>query len=540
MSGEAADHPSSNSSPSPSPSPSPGADLRSNSSLAHSDSRFVALFPGQNLGLVAAAVIAALTVLKYAVAAGVGFTEDEAYYRLWSLAPALSYFDHPPFIAWIIALGRGLGGDTALGARLLGPIFSIAGLAALFRIAYLYAGRDTALVAVLFCAAMPLLAVTGVIVTPDTPSVLFYSLTLWAAFELERSRDANWWLAIGVFAGCGLLSKYTNVFAGAGLLLWLVWVPQNRVWFKSKQLWAGGLIAVLLFAPVLIWNFENHGASFAKQFGRAAGGNGWTLKYLAEFIGAQLGIMSPVIAVLGVTGLAPIVRRAVRDRASSETLIVAFGVPMIAYFAFHALHDRVQANWLVPVFPLVALSAALALHAQQSAHRFRSLLWGAGLATAITLAIFLQAFVPFAPLAKEPTQQMRGWREFAARIEETRQKSGAEWLATASFATTAQLSFVFRNAVPVAQLDEQIRYQNLPVLPPSTLQSAALFVDLKRRTDATALQRCFRSTEPLGDVVRHDGSVAGEVYALYKLNGFNPECGDGPLALRAAPVAAPH
>src|SRR5262245_22548687 len=63
-----------------------------------------------------------LTALRLAVAAYTGLVDDEAYYRMWSLAPALSYLDHPPMVAWVIGAGRAIAGDTSLGVRLLAPI----------------------------------------------------------------------------------------------------------------------------------------------------------------------------------------------------------------------------------------------------------------------------------------------------------------------------------------------------------------------------------------------------------------------------------
>jgi len=51
-----------------------------------------------------------------------------------------------------------------------------------------------------------------ILASPDIPSVLFWILTVWALVELQRSQKGIWWLAVGLFAGCGLLSKYANVF----------------------------------------------------------------------------------------------------------------------------------------------------------------------------------------------------------------------------------------------------------------------------------------------------------------------------------------
>src|SRR5262249_31768118 len=154
------------------------------------------------------ALIAA-TLVRLVVAGLTGLTDDEAYYRLWSLAPALSYLDHPPMVAWMIALGRRIAGDTPAGIRLCALLVPPIGLIGLWRSAEVLFGPRIAGRAVAFALAMPLLAVGGVIITPDTPSVLFWGLAFWALIELQMSGNANWWLAVGLFAGLGLLSKYT-------------------------------------------------------------------------------------------------------------------------------------------------------------------------------------------------------------------------------------------------------------------------------------------------------------------------------------------
>ena len=245
------------------------------------------------------AAIAALTLVHGLVAAFAGLTEDEAYYRLWALSPAMSYLDHPPMVGWMIAVGRWIAGDNPFGIRLLALAGSLLGPFVLWRTARILFGPVVARRAVWFALAMPLLAVGSVVMTPDAPSVLFWGLAGWALAELYVSQRADWWLAFGLFAGLGLLSKYTNLFVGAGVLLWLVLLPGNWHWFRSWQLWAGGAIAALLTLPVVVWN-ANHGwASFAKQFGRVASGTHFTLTYFFELVGGYIGLASPLIAVLG-------------------------------------------------------------------------------------------------------------------------------------------------------------------------------------------------------------------------------------------------
>src|SRR5262245_49978843 len=192
------------------------------------------------------AAIVALGLLRVLLAASIGLTDDEAYYRLWALAPAWGYLDHPPMAGWMIAAGRWIAGDTPLGIRLCAVLTSLLGPLVLWRSAHILFGSGIARRAVWIALAMPLMAVGGIIITPDTPSVLFWGLGAWALAELHVTRNANWWLAVGTFAGLGLLSKYTNLFVGAGILVWLIVLPSNWPWLRRWQVWAGGILACLL------------------------------------------------------------------------------------------------------------------------------------------------------------------------------------------------------------------------------------------------------------------------------------------------------
>ena len=56
--------------------------------------------------------ILTITILQVITASSLGLAEDEAYYWCWSQHLATGYFDHPPMIAYFIALGTSIFGDT--------------------------------------------------------------------------------------------------------------------------------------------------------------------------------------------------------------------------------------------------------------------------------------------------------------------------------------------------------------------------------------------------------------------------------------------
>ena len=73
----------------------------------------------------AAATVCCVVLLLIAarlLAAGlVPLDPDETYYRLWSLFPSWAYYDHPAMVAWWMAAGRAIFGDTNFGFGASGP-----------------------------------------------------------------------------------------------------------------------------------------------------------------------------------------------------------------------------------------------------------------------------------------------------------------------------------------------------------------------------------------------------------------------------------
>ena len=154
-------------------------------------------------------VTAILFVLRLAAASQIHLTEDEAYYRLWSMTPAFGYFDHPPMIAWWIAAGRAALGDTPLGVR----AFSICAAAATSFLVYdlaRLAGAETATAerAGLWFNAMLLPLAGGLLAVPDSPAGLFWTAALVCVLRATRAGSAGpWWVCAGVMAGCLLYTS---------------------------------------------------------------------------------------------------------------------------------------------------------------------------------------------------------------------------------------------------------------------------------------------------------------------------------------------
>lgn len=449
-----------------------------------------------------------LTALRLLVGGLMGLTDDEAYYRLWSLAPDWGYLDHPPLVAWLMWLGRQLGGESAFGLRLMNPLLALAGSFALWQAARLLFGPRVADRAVLLFQLFPLVGIGSVILTPDSGAVLAATLLLWSLAAFATSGQARWLLPAGLFAGLGLLAKYTILALGLGILLWLLWHRALHATFRRWPLWAGGLLVLLLFLPVLLWNAEHGWLSFQKQFA-GRGGEGADLLGSLKLLGVvtlALGVLAAPFAALGFW-------RGLRSADPRRTLIPLLSLPLLLALLVLALWDEVLGQWPAPLYPGFAVLAAWSLGERRRLVRVIT-----GVNLAVILALYAFVAIPGLPLPerKDTTAQTRGWAELAQEVEALRVAEGAGWIATHSYATTGQLAFRLPR-VAIWQLDERARYLNLPQPGPEDWSQPALYVEIERRVSLPLLRQRFRQVVPLGTLERREGGQVLRVYAVYLL-----------------------
>ncbi|BDG72620.1 glycosyltransferase family 39 protein [Roseomonas fluvialis] len=460
------------------------------------------------------AALAALTALRLVLAAVLPLAPDEAYYWVWSRTLQGGYLDHPPMVALFIAAGTAVAGDTALGVRLLAPLSLAVGSVLLARAAEdLFPGRQAGPWAAALLNATLLAGLGGVTMTPDTPLLFFWTAALWAAARLHRTGDGRWWLAVGGFAGLALASKYTAVLFGAGMVLWLLLSSAMRGWFARWQLWAGGALAVLAFAPVLAWNAAHGWASFVKQGGRAGTGDaGATLHFLGELVGAQAALATPLVFVLCVAGAGAAAIAWWRGRDAASLLVTALVLPGAALFLWQATGSRVQGNWPAVLYPAAAIGAAALLRAPGWLRlRIPALVLGG----VMTGGVYLQAVA--APLAlprrNDPTlARLAGWPNFTAAVAAAAAREGAGFVAAEEYGLASVLAFRLPAGLVVA-MDPRWAHFALPAPPPGV---TGLLVRSERRGEGPPL---WPGAVPVqgGRLVRSRDGMEAEAYRLFRV-----------------------
>lgn len=480
-----------------------------------------------------------LIAIKLVMAATTDFIRDEAYYSLWALHPLQwGYFDHPPAVAWFIAAGYALIGESELAAR-LPAILSVAGMSwAVYRTAVLiFDDRRIAAFAVYVFNLTPGGLLGLLVITPDAPSMLFWALAIWAAAELIRSNDGRWWLIFGLFAGLGLASKYTGLFLGAGIVLWLVTYRSNWRWFASPWLYAGGVLALAIFAPVVVWNLQNELSSFVFQFGRSSRGlAGYELSrmlHLPEFLAGQAGLLLPgLFLLIGIIHVVFFRRRDIRADAGFGLLIWT-GLPALVYFLLFGLHSTPQGNWTWPLYAQWSILGAWAIYGWQTSSQ--PLQWlqrwtrrlQAPVGATVMALIFIQAqFQPVRLPFPDQTRAMAGWSGVAEAVQTYADRTGTETVLVRDYGLYGYLESYGRfggrdyRALP---LDEFHRYGFVD-LPTNDAELAwpvlvAVPVAVGASTEPPATLRAVDDdAEPVGRIIRlgADGAPASAI-DLYRL-----------------------
>jgi 4-amino-4-deoxy-L-arabinose transferase-like glycosyltransferase len=448
----------------------------------------------------AAVLILVVTGLRFWAAAATGLNPDEAYYWYWSRYLAASYYDHPPMVAYLIRLSTELFGDAPFGVRFLSMLLIVPISAATYLAGRLLFDRAVGLRGVLWLNATVLIGVGGLIATPDMPSALFWILTILTFAIAVQSRHGAWWLLVGCFAGLGVLSKLTDLFLLPGLFLCLFVDRDLRRSLRTPWPWLGVAAAVLVLTPMIRWNLAHGWVTFLKQLGRAEPHRFYP-KGLPEYLAGQYLLLNPAVATFAVIGIVLWLRRKLVEATPGLRILVFTSLPLLAYFAVHALFARVEGNWPVPVYPSLALIAAVATERTAGAGlaRLRAAAVPIGFVVAtVGLVIFANPF-RIIPPGSDPAKVMHGWDRFAGDVAELRRQSGAPWIAAANYSINAVLVYYLRDSgIPIRDVTEPVRYAFAPRPDPSLPAESPLLASDKPFDQMQ--HSCFGKLTPVAPV----------------------------------------
>lgn len=248
-------------------------------------------------------LIAITFILKLVVALALPIVGDEAYYWIWGQHLQLSYFDHPPAVAWLSSLSRFLPFLSAATSTRI--IFVILSSITLFVWLKVYVTRRESVQSSnlakelnIFTALVtlnPFLGLGSMLITPDAPLLLFWGCATYYVLNILQNPKSNYYALLGITLGLGFCSKYHIVLFPIATFIALAFDNKLSVFFTKKTL-ITVFFGLIFCLPVLIWNYQNDFASFKFQLNHGFQAPQpyqvwWTTSYLA----GQILIFNPLL-----------------------------------------------------------------------------------------------------------------------------------------------------------------------------------------------------------------------------------------------------
>ena len=377
-------------------------------------------------------IILGLVAIKLWLAAIMPLSNDEVYYHTYALYPALSHFDHPPMVGWIIQLFTcNMQWHNDFFMRLGAIVFSIFNSIIVYCFVKRISNTKAAMVAlILFNASFYNSVVAGFFIMPDTGLLTFWLLALdffHRSLTAEMiSKKERWWIiAAGIFTGLAMLSKYQagSLWASAFLFILIF----KRKWLKEPTFYLSGIITILVFFPAILWNIQNQFASLSFH-GERVNLLHQKFNYLyfaREFFG-QMIYTNFVVYVIIVWSLIYYLKH-FSQRTLSEKLFVYFGLPVVFIFLFISIFKATLPHWSGPGFSTLILLASITLANSCKAKPIflkRALVWSASGYIGAVIIIVLQLQFNIIPLGYEndPTSDITGWDELGQKFSKLRTK----------------------------------------------------------------------------------------------------------------------
>lgn len=321
-------------------------------------------------------VVAAQAALLLLIIGQYGPHRDELYFSSAGQRLAWGYADQPSFTPLLAAVSHAITPNDLLVLRLWSIVAVAAVVALAAQFARLLGGGRPAqvLTAVTVAAGVCTMAVGHRLSTATFDTLAWTAIAVLVTQALVDDRP-RLWLWAGLVAGIGLNNKHAVVFCLFGLLVGVALVRETRPALRAPWPWLGGLVALMLWIPNLLWQNAHDWPVFdlSSDISEEYGGVGGRV----ELLGQAFIMFSPVIGVLWIYGLVQLLRRPAWAAARPVAVgflavllvflvtggkgyyLAGFVVPLIAAGSV-ALSERWPGRRTVVAGAVLALSAVVA------------------------------------------------------------------------------------------------------------------------------------------------------------------------------------
>jgi dolichol-phosphate mannosyltransferase len=366
---------------------------------------------------------------------------EEAYYWNYAKHLDIGYLDHPLMVAWIIRLFVALMGNIEFAVRAGAFLCWLVTAWFSYRLTRDVLGQAAAYRALALIAVLPVYFFIGLFMSPDAPLAACWAAAIYFMHRIVVGKEPRAWLWLGVAIGLGMISKYTIVLLGAGIVLYVLVDRPSRKWLTRPEPYIAALIALALFSPVIVWNWQHEWASlFFQSQDRLASNFSFSLPRFAGNVIVLLtptGILSVIALVVCrrqiTAGFAPAAASSVVTLERSQFLLTWLTLFPVAVFAAISVFRASKLNWTGPCWlglvPFMALLVTPGL--ESGAPRLLTWCRRAWPPTIVVCLLCygaaMQWLGPGLPGVSYPhNMHLIGWRDFGRDIEVLAQRLARE------------------------------------------------------------------------------------------------------------------
>lgn len=347
--------------------------------------------------------LALLTVVNLIQAAQTPLLYDESYYWYFAQQPAWGYFDHPPMVAWWIAVGQWFF-EGYLGIRLLGALSLSVTYWLLWKMCALPDKWENVGLFILTISGLALMNTYGFFMLPDTPLVFFGACFLCAYQRFLHKESVINILALSITMAGLMYSKYHGL-----LLILFVLLSNLKLLLNRRFLWAA-VAALILYLPHFYWLYENEWVSVNYHlFDRNR--HGYRPKNHLNYLIDQFGV-GGLLALLSYWAAAVYPSK---NKFHQALKYVFFG--FLLFFFISAFQKKTQAQWVIMVsFPLVVFTVLYAIKHQ----KFRKAVAVIGIISVLIISYlrFALVYPQISPILHE-VHQTEAWPQDIAKKFDT-------------------------------------------------------------------------------------------------------------------------
>ena len=305
-----------------------------------SESAVIAFFSGLAL------LIHLLTNGRY------GYFRDELYYIACARHLDFGYVDQPPLSILLLRLSEAFLGGSLFAIRLLPALAGAATVALTGVLARELGGRGWAVAlacAASLCALFNL--AVGNFFSMNAFEPLLWTACVYLLVRIINGGSPALWLWLGALFGLALENKHSTVFFAVGVFIALLLTPERRH-FAAKWIWLGGVIALAVALPNLVWEARHHWPTY-ELLNNIAHSNKNVALAPAQFVGQQIIFMNPGTFPFWLGGLLWLFgsRGGRRYRAIGIVYLVTLA-------EFIILHGK--SYYLAPAYPMLFAAGGVA------------------------------------------------------------------------------------------------------------------------------------------------------------------------------------